>query len=291
MPLTIPPGAKDPTFSPPQPLHASAAVAAFLAAIEAIRDDQTEVFSVEASVMVTNVRTGVDAVLPRLAEVLAVRPKTDVDAILSLANLARAVEHAASECVAPPAATRTELDAQYAALQRYREPALLVLRALASPLFAVDGVPLLKPELVDSIVEGNGVYNHGQDGVRAAALLRDHAAALAGKHPFTDAQLDAMHAHGAWIMEHVSPAGARVRKQPPLEASRTRDRLWTLLKLRYTELRKVGIELFGEDGVDAHVPRLGTRAQTAAAPTEDKPADEKPAAPSVTRPTSPAKPA
>jgi hypothetical protein len=291
MHLTLPPGAKDPTFSPPQPLHASAAVAAFLAAAQAFRDDQTDVFNVEASVMVTNVRMALDAVLPRLGEVLAVRPKTDVDAILSLPNLARAVEHAASECVAPPAATRTELDAQYAALQRYREPALLVLRALASPLFAVDGVPLLKPELVDSIVAGNGVYNHGQDGVRAAALLRDHAAALAGKHPFTDAQLDAMHAHGAWIMDHVSPVGARVRKQPPLEASRVRDRLWTLLKLRYTELRKVGIELFGEDGVDAQVPRLGTRVQ-AAAPTEAKPADDKSAeGKPAARPTVPSKPA
>jgi len=281
----------EPSFALPQPLLGDAAVAAFLAAIEAIRDDQTEVFSVEASVMVTNVRTGVDAVLPRLAEVLAVRPKTDTAAILTLPNLARAVEHAAAGCVAAPAVARANLESRYAQLQLYREPTLLVARALTSPLLAKDGVPLLPPEIVASIAEGNGQYNHAQDGVRLASLFRQYGPAIADKHPFSPAWLDAMEAHGAWIMDHITPTGARVRKNAPPEMTRTRDRLWTLLRLRHTELRKAGIELFGEDGVDAEVPRLGTRAKGAAAPTEAKPADDKPAEPIATRPTTPAKPA
>jgi hypothetical protein len=42
-----------------------------------------------------------------------------------------------------------------------------------------------------------------------------------------------------------------------------RDRLWTLVRRRHAELRRAGIELFGEDGVNAHVPRLGLRAKAA----------------------------
>jgi|GEM_PF-3182334 len=290
-PLTHPPGALEPSFALSQPLLGDAAIAAFLAAIEAIRDDQTDVFSVEASVMVTNVRTGVDAVLPRLAEVLAVRPKTDAAAILTLPNLARAVQHAAAGCVAAPAVARANLESRYAQLQLYREPTLLVAQALTSPLLAKDGVPLLPPEIVASIAEGNGQYNHAQDGVRLASLFRQYGPAIVGKHPFSAAWLDAMEAHGAWIMDNITPTGARVRKNAPPEMTRTRDRLWTLLRLRHTELRKAGIELFGEDGVDAEVPRLGTRVK-AAAPTEAKPADDQPADDQpAARPTSPAKPA
>ncbi len=277
-PLTLPPSAKEPTYALPQALLGDAAVAAFLLAAEAIREDQADVFSVEASVMVANVRTGVDAVLPRLAEVLAVRPRTDVAAILSLPNLARAVEHAAANCVAAPAVARAQLDSRYEQLLRYREPALLVAQALTSPLLAQDGVPLLPPEIVASIVSGSGMYDHAQDGVRLASLFRQHAPRVAGKHPFSDAWIDAMEEHGAWIMDNVTPTGARVRKNAPPEMTRTRDRLWTLLKLRHGELRKAAIELFGEDGADAAVPRLGTRAKATTA-TEAKPADPQPADP------------
>lgn len=45
-----------------------------------------------------------------------------------------------------------------------------------------------------------------------------------------------------------------------------RDRLWTLLRLRHEALRLAGIELFGERGVDARVPRLGVRAKAPARP-------------------------
>ncbi len=53
------------------------------------------------------------------------------------------------------------------------------------------------------------------------------------------------------------------RRRAPLMAA-TRDRLWTLLRRRHDELRRAGLELFGERGVDAQVPRLGVRAKAPA---------------------------
>ena len=116
---------------------------------------------------------------------------------------------------------------------------------------------------VAAIARGRGVYNHAQDGVVLASLFRDRAVELAGRHPFDDVFLDAMQAHGAWLMERVAPSGARVRRRSPPAMAATRDRLWTLLRRRHAELRKAGIELFGEGGVNAQVPRLGLRAKAA----------------------------
>jgi hypothetical protein len=242
----------------PPALHADAAIDAFRDACRALDGAPLDVLSVEPAVLVANVRAGVDAVRPRLAEVLTARQRTDVDAILSLPNLARAVEHAAANCVAAPRVTRAAIDARYDELQTYREPALLVARGLAAPRVA-----RLPAALVAAITQGRGIYNHAHDGVRLASLYRDHAAEVAGRHPFDDAFLDAMQAHGAWLMERVAPSGARVRRRSPPTMAAMRDRLWTLVRRRHAELRRAGIELFGEDGVNAHVPRLGLRAKAA----------------------------
>lgn len=249
----------------PATLVGAAAVAAFRDEAMALPDHAVEVCNVEPAVMMVNLRSGIEAVRPRMAEVLEARPKTRFDWITSLPNLGRAVEYVAGTVTAPPAiVSRAEIDAKYAELQGYRVPALFVAKALAADLFK-----LLPSDQVTAIEEGSGIYNHAQDGIALASLFRAHAAALKDKHPFTDAQLDALESIGLWLSENVTPTGARQRKRDASEQAALRDRLWTLLRVRHAELRKVGNELFGEDDLDARVPRLGSRVASATAKAEN----------------------
>lgn len=245
----------------PQALVGDAAVQLFRDEAQGVAEDQVEVLGAEPAVVVSNVRVGVASVQPRLAELVEARPKTRVDWILSLPNLSRAVEHAAAVTTTAPVVTRAHIDARYAELQRYRGPALLQAQVFASPLFhAFDA------KKVADTVAGSGMYNHAQDGVVLASMFREHHEAIAGKHPFTDAHITAMEQVGAWIMENVTPSGAKV----PRRATATmRDRLWTLLRRRHAELRKAGIELFGEDDVDGYVPKLGARVVETAVANDD----------------------
>lgn len=235
------------------------------AAIEQFRDeamaltgDQIEGFNCDPAVMMSNVRIGVESVLPHMNELLAARPRTQVPWILSIVNLGHAVEYAVANCASAPRVTRAELDTKYAELQQYREPALLIARALAFPLFQK-----LSEGEVATIEAGKGYYDHGQDGVSLASLFRREAAQIAGLHPFTPEHLDTMERLGAWVASHVTPEGARPKPRATVGVSpELRDRLWTLLKLRHAELRKAGMELFGEDALDERVPRLNSRART-----------------------------
>jgi hypothetical protein len=253
-------------------LLGAAALATFRDEAMALADDQVVGFNVDPAVMMSNLRTGVASVHPLLAELVEARPRTKVAWVLSMTNLGHAIEYAVANCAQAPAVTRAQLDAMYAELQRYREPALHFARGLASELFQK-----LSAQEVATIEAGKGYYDHGQDGVSLASLYRRHAAEIAGMHPFTSAQLDAMEAVGARVAASVTPEGARPKERVAVGVSPAlRDRLWTLLKLRHAELRKCGVELFGEDEVDEKVPRLNRRTQTAT-PQNDNGGGEPPA--------------
>lgn len=108
--------------------------------------------------------------------------------------------------------------------------------------------------------------------LRAGPLAGD-GADFAGKHPFTHAQVVALAEHGNWLVQNLTPKGARPAPTTRGEASLVRDRFWTALQTGYLELRKAGLSLFGEDGIDAHIPALQARAAShrAAATTAPTP--------------------
>jgi hypothetical protein len=96
-----------------------------------------------------------------------------------------------------------------------------------------------------------------------------------------------MEAVGHWVSTHVTPAGARARKPAEVGVSADlRDRLWTLLRTRHVELRKVGIELFGEDGVNERVPPLLSRVRSA--PRKEREEDTETRATPIATDTKPA---
>jgi hypothetical protein len=248
-------------------LLGEAAVAAFREAALALADDQVVGVNVDPAVMMSNLRIGIASVHPHLPELLERRPFTAVEWILSLLNLGHAVEHAVANCTTAPAVSRADIDACYAELQRYREPALHFARGLACELFQK-----FNPQEVALIEAGKGYYDHGQDGISLASLYRRHADAIAGMHPFTPTQIDTMERLGAELTSWVTPQGARPKERVPVGISPTlRDRLWTLLRLRHAELRKCGIELFGEEAIELRVPRLHHRVPSPSKPHNDNP--------------------
>ena len=114
------------------------------------------------------------------------------------------------------------------------------------------------------------------DAVAIAAVFRDPQWKLRGRHPFADAQLARMEALANWILTHVKADGAPTpHARVPGDAQEIADRFFTLLKRDHAALRRVGQWLFGEDEVDAKVPKLGSRV---AAPRATKP-DAEPDAP------------
>ncbi len=117
-----------------------------------------------------------------------------------------------------------------------------------------------------------------KDGLDLAGLYTEHATAIAGLHPFTQLEIDALRHDSEWLLEHVTPGGAR---KEPLEKSfetLVRDRLWTMIVERHEYLRKIGFYSYGED-FDTYIPKLLSRVPSKA--LEEAEQETAPAAPAV----------
>jgi hypothetical protein len=72
----------------------------------------------------------------------------------------------------------------------------------------------------------------------------------------------------------VQPDGATARPATPNEYDLLRRQFWALVVNLHRHLRTIGVVLWGEDGVDAQVPKLQTRVVTrSSGATDDPPAD------------------
>jgi hypothetical protein len=264
----------------PPTLHGDAAVAHFQPALRALPPAALETFTGDAQLWSHNARLGIHAIAARLGEIQAKLPQVPLADVLQLPNVVRALEFTVGRLSPRSAVSREQIDAQYAKLQALRGPVLLMAQVFAAP-----AVGLLAAELVTGLVAGSGMYNHAQDGIGLAAAFREHRAQLTGKHPFSDAQLAELEQLGIWLSEHITPDGGRA-----VAADRTlatqRDGLAALARARHADLRLIGIALWGELGVDAHIPKLGSRSVASPkaapdAPPSAPPPSEPPATPNA----------
>ncbi|AUX43216.1 uncharacterized protein SOCE26_046600 [Sorangium cellulosum] len=110
-----------------------------------------------------------------------------------------------------------------------------------------------------------------------AHLYAEHADALRGKHPFTEEEFAELQAASEWLLDNLTPDGARrpAAKQRG-EAEKMRDRLWTLMVRRHADLRKIGYYFHGDAFEDA-TPKLQSRLASTVADEEeeaDQPIDQ-----------------
>ncbi len=237
---------------PPPPSHKKS-FESFLPAARQLGKEQVQPLKLDVNLIYANVGQGVSAVLPLLPRLVAELPMLPVDELTKLPALAEALlyAHAESQRHSQPG-KRQEIDAKLTELLALREPLLL-----QAEVFAHLG--LVPADRVAQIRAGKGLFDAAQDGVALSDLYGEYRDRVAGKHPFTEAQLSRVAELGQGLLQVITPDGARTPvTSAAAQAMEDRDRIYSLLLLRHAALRKAGFYLFGEQ-VDELVPALGAR--------------------------------
>ncbi|KYF74141.1 hypothetical protein BE17_23165 [Sorangium cellulosum] len=236
---------------------------------------EVQVCRADPRLVLVNVKRGVAAVLGTREQVQAARehlPRIPVKPAQELPDIARALLFASREALSRVASPK-EIEKALQEISGPREELLT-----QAELFARRG--LLDRERVAQIRAGSGKYDTARDGMELAALFTAHADALKGLHPFMREEIEKLGRTSEWLLENLTPAGARAeakrREKGPAEDAR--DRLWTLIVQRYAHVRKVGYYFHGDD-FEHVTPRLLSRAQSPHAAVEEvEPTDEEPEA-------------
>ncbi|WP_437932177.1 hypothetical protein WMF37_24005 [Sorangium sp. So ce291] len=220
-------------------------------------DRDVEVCRADVRIAFANVKRGVQAACADPARIRRALPELPLDDVLALPDLGRALIFAATRVTAKPASSG-EIDAKLKSVTELREPMLTLAETLAKR-------GLLPKDVVAEIRAGTGKYDLASDGMALAHLYEEHADALRGKHPFTQEELDQLREASEWLLDTLTPDGARrpAAKQRG-EAENVRDRLWTLLVRRYADLRKIAYYFHG-DAFEEVTPKLQSRLSSSAA--------------------------
>ena len=221
----------------------------YLAEAQAIPEAEIVVCRGDLPLALHNVQLGIASVLPLEARLRKELPMLKLAELGSLPDLAAGLLYAADRVSGPPA--KTELVDKQLRLRKLREPMLIIAEGLV-----LHG--LLPAERVTAIRQGKGPIDAARDGIALEALYREYATTLRNKHPFTEAELTEVADLGNYLVRAITPNGGRQPVEAQSDATRLRDRFYTLLVQRHAELRKAGFVLFGE-AVNDHVPALGTR--------------------------------
>ena len=245
----------------------------YRAAAAKVKADAVQVCRADTRVAFANVKVGVESVFgadgdadrkKRIADVQDQLPRLDAKKATKLPDLARALMLAAQQ-VGPPVSTK-EIEEKLAAVSKLRDPILT-----SAELLAQTGcLPLDK---VAKIRSGSGKYDIASDGVALADLFATHVAKVKGKHPFSDENFATMREASEWLLDRLTPAGAKKAPKGKDGAADLRDRLWTLLVKGHADLRVMGYALF-HDEFDVKVPKL--QSQAAVRQQEEAPAQEPP---------------
>lgn len=221
----------------------------FLADAQAIPEAEIIVCRLDPPLGLHNVQLGVASVLPHEARLRKELPMLKLAELVSLPDLAAGLLYATDRLSGPPA--KTELTEKLLRLRKLREPMLVIAEGLA-----LHG--LLPTERVTAIRQGQGAIDAARDGIALDALYREYATTLRNKHPFTEAELTEVADLGNYLVRAITPNGGRRPVEAQSDATRLRDRFYTLLVQRHAELRKAGFVLFGE-AVNDYVPALSAR--------------------------------
>lgn len=267
---SVSPSPRTPSPVPVDPPSLHKSYEEFVAEAISIPREKITGLKLDVNLIYVNVQQGVQSVQPHLDRLRAELPKLNVNGFGKLTTLAEALlyAHAESLRLSLPV-KRAEIDSKLSELLRLREALLL-----QAEVFVLLGI--LPESLVAQIRSGTGMFDAAQDGVALADLYGAYRGQIAGKHPFSDAQIARVAELGHALMKVITPEGARASvSSAAVKAMDERDRIYSLLLLRHGELRRAGYYLFGDE-IDEKVPTLGARAGKRREPEAPLPA---PAAP------------
>jgi len=204
-------------------------------------------FRADASLAYHNIVAALDAIKPLLARIKTELPTVDVAALQELPDIALGLTYAVAQVDRSSDGTTSTL------LEKARTSRALLLKS-AEALVAAD---ILPAHDVERIRQGSGPIDLAQDNIDLAALFLKHEADIAGKTPLTSDRFTEAATIGTELLKRLKPKGTK-NQDIALKEVNVRDRIWTLLTLRYRELRRVGTWFWLED-VDDHVPALQSR--------------------------------
>lgn len=242
----------DPHEQPPaiDPATAEAAYAAHLPHALALDPEAILPMRADPYVALHNTQAGTAAVAVLEAALKPDLPRIDWARLKELPQVALAVVFAAGQV------DRHVPSSGETARKRTRCAELRSLLLVSAQALAKAG--LLPGHEVDRIRSGSGAIDSAQDCIDLAALFQTHAAQVAGRTPFTEAERAEAATLGTDLVRTLKPAAVRpVAGQPtPADhAAEMRDRLWTLLVLGYRDVLRVAYwQWLGE--ADLHVPAL-----------------------------------
>ena len=259
MPISKTPKAPKKTPKPPAPFTTSdghAAFEHFVPVVSAFAAADVPVArGKDPSLAQHNVGVGCDVMAPHLDAVASKLPGgVTVTELRELPTLMLALVYARGRVGhAPPSGIEERL----AQVSAPRDQTLRYLEVAADR-------GLVPAGRVEAIRAGTGKLDKARDCVAIAGMFAEYAATLAGKHPFSAAELDLLATHGAWLVAHLKPVGAKDPFERAPEALLV-DRFWKEVERRYDALRLAAAHVFGGlGGVDSHMPMLMTRARVKA---------------------------
>lgn len=220
----------------------NAALEALLPIARAIPEDRLRPINVALDVAVRNARRGYSAIESHLDELRRL-PGIDVEAIEGIPRTVLALLAADMQLrvlANPP----SDVPATLKEARRIRKGLLLVAKG------AVD-LGFLPAEPVRRITRGTGPLDTANDLIQLVMLFQNHEVALQGRLAICSDTLNRALELGTWLYRTIRPIQAPRRPKdndsPQRQAQLDRLRLWTLLHIRYDELRRaaayLGIEV------------------------------------------------
>ncbi len=250
-------------------MTATEAYGFFLPQAQALHPRDVQRYTGLASVAYLNVLDAVEAIRSEEPRIKKELPTADLDAIHSLPNLALAMQQAVAHVEKAGVAVPQTRERRDEVLGRVHHLRRTMLAAAESHAFLGE----LSDTEVARIRSGRGPRDAAQDCIDLASLFRKEMGKLKGRSTVTETMLDEAVQAGTEALKMLRPTEA-VKPGKPEElktAIDIRDRLFTLLHVRYELAWRIGAWLWGFDVSRKVVSlrtiqRVGTSSAAAQAP-------------------------
>lgn len=236
-------------MSPPIDIEAS--YNKHLPAAQALAPASVLTNRVDPDLAIVNIDTAMHVVAEHANDIPTHFPKLNLAMLLALPELVLAYKYGVLR-VTQDVPAESQMAEQLTLARDLRAKLLSSAKSLAE-----NG---LVPEAeVAVIAAGSGTRDRAEDCVALAALFRNHAAAIAGKHPITTAMIDQAANVGSWLLANLRPADApKAPSTGPSASVDIRNRLVTLLVNAHNKLQAIA-HYFHPTDWEERVPALNSR--------------------------------
>jgi hypothetical protein len=206
---------------------------------------------VDADLAIVNIETGMHVVTEHVIAIPEHFPKVNLTTLKALKEIALATKYATLRAEQDMPA-ESQMAAKLSEARDLRAKLMSAAKSLAE-----NG--LIPHAEVAVIAAGSGTRDRAEDCVALSALLRNHAVAIAGKHPITTEQIDQAAAVGSWLLANLRPTDApHTPSTGPSPAVEIRNRFVTLLVNGHNTLQAIA-HYFHPNDWEERVPALGSR--------------------------------